>query len=98
MIVDGATATPIAIDVDRAALPPAPVHVNVYVPEVVSAFSVELPDIAFAPDHAPEAVHELASVLNHVSVDEPLAGTELGLALIVTVGTSVVPLTVTVAD
>ena len=38
------------------------------------------PDVAFAPVHPPEAVHELALVEFHVSVEELPEVTEVGLA------------------
>lgn len=57
-----------------------------------------LPEVACWPDHAPEAVQLNAFVLDHVNVAEPLNATESVLAFNVTVGTGVVPLTVTVAD
>lgn len=50
----------------------------------------------FEPDQAPEAVHEVAFSLDHVSEDEPPGLSELGLAWMVTAGASA--LTVTVAD
>jgi hypothetical protein len=54
-------------------------------------FSVKAPvfcdsEIAFVPDHAPEAVQELALVEVQVSVEEEPDVRELGLALICTVG------------
>ena len=55
-----------------------------------------LPLTALAPDHAPEAAHEVVFSLDQVRVDEPPELSELGLAWIVTVG--VRALTVTVAD
>ena len=44
------------------------------------------PEIAFVPDHAPEAVQELALVEVQVSVEEEPDVRELGLAVIWTVG------------
>jgi hypothetical protein len=41
---------------------------------------VSLPDTAFAPAHAPLATQVVASVLLHVSVDEPFTATEVGFA------------------
>jgi hypothetical protein len=57
-----------------------------------------LPDAAFDPDQAPEAVHAVALVDDQLSVDEPPLVTVVGLALSVTVGAGVgggVALTVT---
>ncbi len=48
------------------------------------------------PDHAPDAVHDVAFVEVQVSVELAPLATEVGLALKVTVGAGVV--TVTVAD
>jgi hypothetical protein len=45
-----------------------------------------LPEAAKLPDHAPEATQELASVDDHVRVEDPLLVTELGLAASDTVG------------
>jgi hypothetical protein len=38
------------------------------------------------PDHAPEAVHEVALVDDQLSVDDPPLATELGFAVSDTVG------------
>ena len=50
-----------------------------------------------APDHAPEAVHEVALLEDQVNVEAPPRSTVLGLALKLTVGAGFA-LTVTVAD
>jgi hypothetical protein len=42
--------------------------------------------MAWLPDHAPDAVHEVAFVELHVSVELAPLATELGLAVRVTVG------------
>ena len=47
---------------------PAPVHVKVNVLFVVSAPLLTLPLVARIPDHAPDAVHEVASVELQVNV------------------------------
>jgi hypothetical protein len=47
------------------------------------------------PDHAPDAVHEVAFVDDQVNVDVPPLATLLGLALSVTLGAGA---TVTVTD
>jgi len=54
------------------------------------------PEVACAPDHAPDAVHELAFVLDHDSVELPPYAIEVGLADSDTVGAGAEP-TVTVA-
>ncbi len=62
----------------------------------MSAPVVCVPDVALLPDHAPPAVHDVALLLDHESVEELPDATLLGDALNVTVGTDDV--TVTVAD
>jgi hypothetical protein len=43
-----------------------------------------LPDLALAPDHAPEAVQEVAFVADQVSIEDPPPGTDVGFAAITT--------------
>ncbi|MCC7198694.1 MAG: hypothetical protein IT483_04210 [Gammaproteobacteria bacterium] len=77
-----------------AVVPPMPVQLRVKVVLVVSAGEVSVPEVAFAPVHPFEAVHEVALVDDHViAVVLPLV-TEVGLTLIDTVGAGT---TVTVA-
>jgi len=67
----------------------------------LSAAVGSLPEVAFEPLHAPEAVHDVAFVEDHVRVEVPLTFTEVGKALSVTVGAAGgggLPFTVTVAD
>lgn len=45
-----------------------------------------MPEVVLAPLQPPEAVQVLALVLDHVSVEEPLYGTDVLLALNVMVG------------
>ncbi|OGI62219.1 MAG: hypothetical protein A2W18_10935 [Candidatus Muproteobacteria bacterium RBG_16_60_9] len=45
-----------------------------------------LPDVAFVPDQAPEAVHDVAFVEDQVNVEELPLGMLVGLALKVSVG------------
>ena len=54
---------------DCDAEPPGPVHVmpNVAVPADVGITDC-VPPVAFAPDHVPAAVHEVAPVDDHVTV------------------------------
>jgi hypothetical protein len=59
------------------------------------------PLTAFVPDHAPAALQAVALVEDHVSVELRPEVTELGLALMVTVGAGAaegVPVTVTVVE
>ena len=51
-----------------------------------------LPEVALAPDHAPEAVHEVALVEDQVSIEDPPLVTDVGFAVTdtVTVGVPVV--------
>lgn len=55
-----------------------------------------LPEVAFAPVQPPEAVHDVALVLAHVSVALPPDRTDVGLAVSVSVGAGLA-LTVTCA-
>jgi hypothetical protein len=70
----------------------------------VKAGVVKLPAVVVAPDQPPDAVHAVASVDDQVKTDVLPLTIELGVALIVTVGTGVVttsagpPVTVTVAE
>jgi hypothetical protein len=62
---------------------------------------VWLPEVALPPDQPPEAVQEVASVEDQVSVDDPPLVIDVGFAASDTVGTGGgggVPDTVTVAD
>ena len=79
-----------------AAVPPVPVHVRVYAEVALSAPVDWLPEIAFAPDQAPDAAHEVAFVADHVSVALPPLLIALGPTLSVTAGADA--LTETVAD
>ncbi|MBI3685585.1 hypothetical protein HY250_04230 [Candidatus Azambacteria bacterium] len=58
---------------DCAVVPPAPVQESVYEnTPVAEGVTVSEPESAFDPDHAPEAVQEVALEEDHVSVeDEP---------------------------
>lgn len=81
---------------DCVALPAGPAQVNVYVELAVSAAVACDPLAAFRPDHAPEAKHSLASVLDQLSVESPPDSTVLGVARSVTTGAK--PETVTITD
>jgi len=78
------------------AVPPAPVHDNVKVVPAVSAPDDCEPLMASAPDHPPEAEHEVAFFVVQLSVVEAPELMELGLAVSVTVGAEAE--TVTVVD
>ena len=79
-----------------AAVPPVPVHVRVYAEVEVSAPVDWLPEIAFAPDQAPDAAHEVEFVADQVSVALPPLLIALGPTLSMTTGADA--LTETVAD
>lgn len=87
--VGGAEVTP--TETVCAALPPAPVQLNVYAVFAVRLFSACMPEAAFVPVQALEvgdadAVQDVALVLLQFSVVEPLGATMVGLADRVTVG------------
>ena len=54
--------------------------------EVINAPLDWLPEVALLPDHAPEAVQEVALVDDQVSVEDAPLATEVGLAVSDTVG------------
>jgi hypothetical protein len=62
------------------AVPPLPEHVKTYVPVAVSAPVDWEPDSDLDPDHAPDAVHDVAPVLDHVRTDAAPLPTVDGLA------------------
>ena len=72
--------------VDWTALPPAPLQLNEYV-ELAERAPVDCePLMGLLPDQAPDAVHEVAFVADHVRVELLPLITELGLALRLIVG------------
>ena len=79
-------------------LPPAPMHCRLYVTLAVRFVNVWLLEVALAPVQPPEAVHEVALVLDHVSVELPPEETEVGFAASVSVGAGGVAWTFTVAE
>ncbi len=84
---------------DWEALPPAPVHVSVYVALAEIGPVLYEPLTGSAPDQASEAVHAVALVEDQVSVALPPLATALEFELIETVGAAFAALlTVTVAD
>jgi hypothetical protein len=70
----------------RCALPPGPLQESVAVVFEVRGPSESLPDVAFAPLQPPEAVQDVASVLDQVSVTLSPLVTLLTFELSVTVG------------
>jgi len=82
---------------DCVALPPVPVQTRVYVVLALSAPVACDPVVAMVPDHPPEAVQEVAFVLDQFNVEVAPLATVLGLALSVTVGAGVGVVTATVA-
>ena len=82
---------------DCVALPPEPVQVSEYVDLAVSAPVDCEPVRGSLPDHAPEAVQEVALVEDQAKVALPPLVTVLGLAPMVTVAVGF-GLTVTVVD
>ena len=87
------------VTVDIAELePPAPLHPSVKVEVALSAEVTSVPLVVFEPDHAPEAVQDVALVLLHVRVVELPAITAVGFAVSVTVGCVAEIVTAVVAD
>ena len=87
------------VTVDIAELePPAPLHPSVKVEVALSAEMTSVPLVVFEPDHAPEAVQDVALVLLHVSVVELPAITAVGFAVSVTVGCVAEIVTVVVVE
>ena len=82
---------------DCAALPPAPVQLRVYVAFALSAPVDWEPLVAWLPDQPPEAVQEVAFVVDQLNVELPPLTMELGLAARLTVGAGVGEVTETVA-
>jgi hypothetical protein len=81
---------------DAAPLPPTPEQVSVYVDATVSAPVEALPLVALVPLQASDAVHELAFMLLHVSVEALPDDTDVGFAVRITLGFGITD-TVTVA-
>jgi hypothetical protein len=80
---------------DCVALPPVPVQERPYVSLEVSAPVDCEPLTDFAPDHAPEAVQEVAFKADQVNVEPLPFATVLGLAVRLTVGAAAETATVT---
>ena len=81
--------------VDCAAVPPAPAHDKVNDTLAVSAPVDRVPVTGCGPLQPPDAVHEVALVAVHDSVELPPLITELGLAEIFTEGAAAFTDTVT---
>jgi hypothetical protein len=81
---DAAAETVTVADCD--AVPPAPVQVSVYIVVVVNAPVFWVPLVDSAPFQPPEALHEVAFVLDQVKVEAAALFIELGVAVSVTVG------------
>jgi hypothetical protein len=78
---------------DCAVLPDVPRHESVYALELVGD-SDAVPESVFAPDHAPDAVQDVAFVDDHVSVTDWPVVTVVGFAESETVGGGAGSLTV----
>jgi hypothetical protein len=76
-------------------VPPAPAQFNEYEPAIVRDPVLCVPLVGSVPLQFPEAMHEVALVEVHVSVEAPPLATDVGFAVSVTVGACV---TVTVAE
>ena len=87
----GAPATTLTVT-DCDALPPVPLQVSVKVLVVLSALIPSAPAGARAPDHAPDAVQLVALVDDQASVVAPPELIALGVAEILTVGVTGVPI------
>jgi hypothetical protein len=82
---------------DCSALPPAPVQVSLYVAFAVSAPVDCEPLVAWLPDQPPDAVQEVACVVDQLKVELSPLTIELGFAARLTVGAGVIGVTETVA-
>lgn len=76
----GAGAACTAIVTVELLLPPAPLQLNVYEPDVVKDTSVVVPAVGLLPVHAPLAVHAVALVDDHVKVELARYATDAGSA------------------
>ena len=95
------TVGPTVTVADALCVPPAPVQERLKVLVLVSPPVDALPEVGRVPDHAPEAVQDVALVEDQVSVDDPPLATDVGFAVIDTVGTGGgggVPVTLTCAE
>ena len=67
-------------------VPFAPVQARLNEVVLVRAAVASLPEVAFDPDQPPEAVQDVALLEDHVRVETPPLATEIGFAVIDTVG------------
>jgi hypothetical protein len=80
LLVTGNVAVPLPV-------PPAPIQLSAYCNDPAAlGVTVTVPLVAFVPLHPPLAVHDVAFVLDHVSVDDCPSVIDVGLSEIVTVG------------
>jgi hypothetical protein len=83
---------------DAAPVPPGPVHVSVYAVAMVMVAWSCVPLVARDPDHPPEAVQAVASVVDQVRVVAAPLATLRGLAVRVTTGGAAACAIATLAD
>jgi hypothetical protein len=82
------TAATVTVVVTIPLVPPAPLQVSEYDELAVMAPVLWLPLVGNAPLQPPEAVHEVALVELHVSLDVPPGATIVGFAVKLAVGTA----------
>ena len=70
----------------RSVEPPAPEQLKVYDAVALKGPTSSDPEVAFVPDQPPDAVHEVASVEDQVSVSVSPDAIDAGLDVKVTVG------------
>jgi hypothetical protein len=80
-----AAGTTVTVAVATLLVPPAPVQISEYDVVAVIAPVLCVPLMDLAPLQPPEAVHDVAFVELHVSVEAPPVGTDVGFAASVTV-------------
>src|ERR671931_20745 len=80
VVVEAVTVT------DSLVEPPDPVQVSVNAVVAIRLPVLCEPDIAFVPDHPPDAAHEVAFVEFHVSVEEEPGLMAIGFAAMLTIG------------
>lgn len=81
----------LTVAVAAVLVPPAPLQVSEYAVLAVRAPVDWLPLVALMPLQPPDAVHVVAFVELHVSVDAPPLAIEVGAALMVAVGSGLLP-------
>jgi hypothetical protein len=93
MEMEGATLGCTVTTAVPEAVPPAPLQLSENEEVVVNAPVDCVPLVGLGPAQPPEAVHSVAPVADHVSVDASPSIIGLGLAVMVTVGAAVLTLT-----